>query len=74
MSPELEAALIRFLNDPVISVSVAPAEELARLREELAALKFELRSVTSKYGAATYELMEAQDRLRAAGMDIKKRR
>ena len=74
MSPELEAALIRFLNDPVISVSVAPAEEIAKLREEIAALKFELRTVTSKYGAASYELMDAQDRLRAAGIDIKKRR
>ena len=74
MRSELEAALIRFLNDPVISVSVAPAEELARLREELAALKFELRNVTSKYGAATFELMEAQERLRDAGIDIKKRR
>ena len=74
MTPELEAALIRFLNDPVISVSVAPAEELRKLREELAALKFELRDVTSKYGAASYELMDAQDRLRAAGIDIKKRR
>lgn len=72
MSPELEAALIRFLNNPVISVSIAPAEEIARLRAEVARLNTENRAITSKYGAATFELMEARDLLRAAGIDIKK--
>lgn len=74
MNSDLEAALIRFLCEPVITVSVALAEEIARLRAEVARLNSENRAITSKYGAAAFELFEARYLLRSAGIDIKKRR